>query len=384
MPHDAFSFLTAGEIRFGRGVAIDAAPWVAALGRHVLLVHGARGARAAWLDRALRDAGCAVTALACPHEPDLALIETGVALGRDVAVDVVVSTGGGAALDAGKAIAALIPATRPIMDHLEVVGQGLPLDRAPLPFVALPTTAGTGAEATRNAVIGVPQARRKVSLRDPRMLPNLAIVDPALTDGLPEAQTLASGLDAVTQVIEPYLSRRANLMTDALCRDAIPRGLRALCTVMADSTNAQARDDMAWVSLCGGLALSNAGLGAVHGLAGPVGGMSHAPHGAVCGALLPGVLSANAAAAMPDSALETRLQEVRNWIASALGCDADDAFGALSNWSSAQGLPRLDAMGVSHSDLPAIAAAAAGSSSMRANPVELTAETLQEILEQAM
>ncbi|MDR9486135.1 MAG: iron-containing alcohol dehydrogenase [Sediminimonas sp.] len=384
MPHDAFSFLTAGEIRFGRGGAADAAARVATLGRRVLLVHGARAARADWLNSALRDAGCTVTALACPREPDLALIEAGVALGRDAGAEVVVALGGGAALDTGKAVAALIPADRPIMDHLEVVGQGLPLDHAPLPFVALPTTAGTGAEVTRNAVIDVPQARRKVSLRDPRMLPDLALVDPALTDDLPAAQTLASGLDAVTQVIEPYLSRRANLMTDALCRDAIPRGLRALCSVMADGTDAQARDDMAWISLCGGLALSNAGLGAVHGLAGPVGGMSHAPHGAVCGALLPGVLSANAGAAVPGSVLDARLQEVRGWIAAALGCDAGDAFAALARWSSAQGLPRLGAMDVARADLPAIAAAAVGSSSMRANPVELTAETLQEILEHAM
>ena len=384
MHHDAFSFLTAGEIRFGRGGATDAAPRVAAIGRRVLLVHGARAERAAWLDRALRDAGCAVTALACPHEPDLPLIEAGVAHGREAGADVVVALGGGAALDAGKALAALIPAHRPVMDHLEVVGRGLPLDHAPLPFVALPTTAGTGAEVTRNAVIDVPQARRKVSLRDPRMLPDLALVDPALTDDLPAAQTLASGLDAVTQVIEPYLSRRANLMTDALCRDAIPRGIAALHAVMAQADDTQARDDMAWVSLCGGLALSNAGLGAVHGLAGPVGGMSHAPHGAVCGALLPGVLAANAAAAAPGSVPDTRLRQVRGWLAETLGCGADDAFAALARWSSERGLPRLGAIGVARADLPAIAEAAAGSSSMRTNPVELAPETLQEILIDAM
>ncbi len=380
MTENRFGFLTAGAIRFGRGTAAEVATAVAGRGRQVLLVHGASAVRSDWLRRDLAAAGCAVTALACPREPDLDLVMAGVAAARAARAEVVVSLGGGAVIDLGKAVAALVPATRPVLDHLEVVGQGLPLDHPPLPFVAVPTTAGTGAEVTKNAVISVPDARRKVSLRDDRMLPVLAVVDAGLTDGAPRAVTLASGLDAVTQVIEPYVSHRANRLTDALCRDAIPLGLAALVRLMAGE-DAGARDDMAWVSLCGGLALANAGLGAVHGLAGPIGGMSAAPHGAVCGVLLPHVLAANGAVATGQAA--ARIAEVRGWIAGCLGGAAADAPGTLAAWSAAQGLPGLGAMGLDRADLAAVADAAAGSSSMKANPVPLGAEVLRAVLVRA-
>jgi hypothetical protein len=166
------------------------------------------------------------------------------------------------------------------MDHLEVVGRGLPLTEAPLPFIAIPTTAGTGSEATKNAVIGLHDQGRKVSLRDDRMLARLAIVDPALTDGTPWAVTLASGLDAVTQVIEPFVSVKATPYTDAISAPAISAGLMALQR-LRQGEDQDARDALAWVSLSGGLALANAGLGAVHGLAGVIGGLCPAPHGAV-------------------------------------------------------------------------------------------------------
>lgn len=377
----AFSFMTATEIRFGRGVASEAPARIAALGPRVLLVHGASAERAAWLEEALEVAGCALATLATPGEPDTALIDSGLATARAHDAQVVVALGGGAAIDAGKAIAALTPATRPMLDHLEVVGRGLPLDAAPLPFVAMPTTAGTGAEVTRNAVIAVPEHRRKVSLRDPRMLPRLALVDPALTDRCPRAVTLASGLDAVTQVIEPYLSTRANPMTDALCRDAIPRGLTALKHLM-DGEDAGSRDAMAWVSLAGGLALANAGLGAVHGLAGPLGGLSGAPHGAICGTLLPHVLAANAAHAA-EAETRARMDEVRGWIAGTLGGAPADAFENLADWSRGAGLPGLEALGIDAAHRDAAAEAASASSSMKANPVPLSADALSELMEKA-
>lgn len=376
----ALTFQTAAKIQFGRGVAKGAAAAIAAFGRDVFLVHGATAARADRLKDALVEAGCRVTTFACVHEPDIAGVEAGVGAARAAGAEVIVALGGGAPIDLGKAVAALVPATRPMQDHLEVVGQGLPLDHAPLPFVALPTTAGTGAEVTKNAVINVPEARRKVSLRDDRMLPDLAIVDPALTDGAPRGVTLASGLDAVTQVIEPYICTKANRLTDVLCRDAIPLGLTALARLMSGE-DAQARDDLAWVSLCGGLALANAGLGAVHGLAGPIGGMSPAPHGAVCGVLLPFVLELNAAEAEPDAA--ARIAEVCGWIAGALGGAADDAPATLAKWSATHGLPRLGAMGLVREDLHAIAEAAGGSSSMKANPAVLSAAALHAVLERA-
>ncbi|MCX8509500.1 MAG: iron-containing alcohol dehydrogenase, partial [Rhodobacteraceae bacterium] len=254
------------RILFGRGQARQAGPAIAAYGRRVLLIHGANPARADGLAGALAQEGCALTRIACAHEPDLPLLEKTLEVARDRACDLVVSLGGGAAIDLGKAIAALAPQSTPPLDHLEAVGPALPLLAAPLPFVALPTTAGTGAEVTWNAVIDCPAHRRKVSLRDARMVARLAIIDPALTDHCPRAVTLASGLDAITQVIEPYLTPRATPYTDALCEKAIPSGLAALRRLM-QAEDREARDQMAWVSLSGGLALANAGLGAVHGLA---------------------------------------------------------------------------------------------------------------------
>ncbi|MDP5306075.1 iron-containing alcohol dehydrogenase [Paracoccus spongiarum] len=380
----AFSFATATEILFGRGQADQAAERIAALGRRVLLVHGRDPARSAVLRQAMVRDGCEVTSLTVAAEPEMAMIEAGLDHARGAQVAVVVAIGGGAVIDAGKAIAALLPATRPMLNHLEVVGQGLPLDHPPLPFIALPTTAGTGAEVTRNAVIGVPEHRRKVSLRDPRMLPRLAIVDPALTDGCPRVVTLASGLDAITQVIEPYVSTRASPLTDALCRDAIPRGLAALRRLMKDEDPA-ARDEMAWVSLCGGLALANAGLGAVHGLAGPLGGLTGAAHGAICGALLPHVLATNRRA-VADARLATRLDRVAGWIGAAFDRPAatvEEAAVLLADWSRKAGLPGLAALGIDDRAEDAAADAALSSSSMKANPADLTAADLRATLQAA-
>ena len=377
-----FAFVTATEILFGRGQSTAAPDRVAALGRRVLLVHGRDPGRSVGLAQGLRAAGCTVQALAVAQEPDMALIAAGVESAGDV--QVVVAMGGGAVIDAGKAIAALIPASRPMLDHLEVVGRGLPLDHPPLPFVAIPTTAGTGAEVTRNAVIGVPGQGRKVSLRDPRMLPRLAIVDPALTDGCPRGVTLASGLDAITQAIEPYVCTRANALTDALCRDAIPRGLAAIRRLM-EAEDAQARDEMAWISLCGGLALANAGLGAVHGLAGPLGGMTGAAHGAICGALLPHVLVANRDS-VTDAALAVRLDQVGGWIGAAFGhpdATVPTAAGLLADWARSAGLPGLAAQGIDAGAQAAAADAAASSSSMKANPAALTPAALRAAMQAA-
>jgi alcohol dehydrogenase class IV len=376
-----FAFATADMIRFGRGEAVQAVPALVALGKTVLLVTGATPARVGWLKDALEAEGVAVTVFSVAKEPDVALIESGVAVARIAQAAAVIAIGGGAVVDAGKAIAALTPATRPMLDHLEVVGQGLPLDVAPLPYAALPTTAGTGAEVTKNAVISVPDAQRKVSLRDPRMLPTLAIVDPALTDNCPRGVTLASGLDAVTQVIEPYLSSKANPLTDTICRDAIPKGLVAIQQIVA-SEDPDARDALAWVSLCGGLALANSGLGVVHGLAGPLGGLSDAAHGAICGALLPHGLRANAEAGN-DPVLQVRIAEVQGWIAQAFGGAAEDAVETLHHWSREAGLPGLDAQGITEATRAKAARDAVSSSSMKANPVALTEEQLLNLMERA-
>jgi len=368
------------SIECGRGCSTGAAAAIRTRGQRVLLVHGSRAERANWLVDALTARDAALETMACPREPDLALVEAGVKAGRAQGVEVVVALGGGAAIDLAKALAGLIPAHGAVLDYLEVVGRGAALDATPLPWVALPTTAGTGAEVTANAVIGVPKAQRKVSLRDPRLLADLAFVDPALTDDSPAPVTLASGLDAMTQVIEPYISRQANRFTDLLCRDAVPRGLRALQALM-QSESSTARDEMAWVSLCGGLALANAKLGAVHGLAGPLGGVLSAPHGAIAGALLPPVLHTNRALCQGESA--RRIDQVLDWIGEAFAVDRSHALEALAQWSRREGLPGLDAMGLRAADRGAIAEAATASSSMQGNPVTLSVSQLVEIMEAA-
>ena len=374
-----FQLLLPGRILFGRGEAAKTAGLAAGFGRRVLLVHGRDAARAAWLLADLNRSGCGVHALICAKEPDLPMLEAALAKARVFAPDVVIGLGGGAVLDLAKALAGLIPATGKVLDHLEGAGQGLPLIQNPLPFVAVPTTSGTGAEATKNAVIDVPAQRRKVSLRDDRMMARLAIVDPALTDGCPRGVTLSSGLDALTQVIEPYLCNRANPATDALARAAIPMALAALPALM-QGEDSGARDAMAWVSLSGGLALANAGLGAVHGLAGVIGGVTGAAHGAICGTLLPFVIAANRAA-MPAGPVAERLAEVDAMLSTAFG--GGPGTEALHRWSRRNGLPGLAALGLDAKDHGSVAAAAAGASSMKANPVVLPEAVLQAILRAA-
>lgn len=369
-----FTLTLPPKVRFGRGEALAAIPDIAALGERIALVHGASATRAEPVIRALEDAGLQVTPIACPGEPTLEMLTK--ALRAAQGAQAVVAVGGGAALDLGKALAALlpVPGVDP-MDHLEVVGRGLPLPAPPAPFVAIPTTAGTGSEATKNAVISVPEHRRKVSLRDDRMLPVLAVIDPSLTDGTPRPQTLASGLDAVTQVIEPFLSRRANPVTDALCREAIPRGLTALARLM-EAEDTAARDALALTSHLSGIALANAGLGAVHGLAGVIGGETGEPHGAICGRLLPHVLAANAEAADEDT--RTRIAAIDEMLDQAFGIRIDGLAGWIAHHGLTPGRPPLTAQ--TRAD---IADRSAASSSMKPNPVTLSPERLSQILEAA-
>lgn len=374
-----FTLSTPAQIIFGRGRADEALRHALTLGRRVLLVHGSHP----WADHAanvLRAAGADVFDLRASGEPDLPVLEAALAQGRAFGAEVVLAIGGGSVIDLGKAVAALIPGTRAPLAHLEVVGEGRPLDAAPLPFIALPTTAGTGAEVTKNAVIGA--LGRKVSLRDNRMLANLALVDPALTDRCPRAVTLASGMDALVQVIEPYLCNKSNPITDALARDAITKGMAALAVLMRGE-DSRARDDLALVSLFGGLCLANSGLGAVHGLAGVIGGVSAAPHGVICGRLLVPIFRANRAAAVSALADLTRYDEVETWISIGLDCPPERALETLETALDDWGLPRLGQW-LAGQDLARFAEMARASSSMKANPQDLALAVLEEAVRTAL
>lgn len=378
-----FDFLTAGHIRFGRGKAAESAKLARQYGTRVLLV---RGRSVPWVDTLatdLADVDCTVTEVFCSGEPDLPMLDAACDTARTAGIELVVAVGGGAVIDLAKAVAALVPSQSEVLDHLEGVGQGKPLTADPVPFIALPTTSGTGAEVTKNAVIAVPEAGRKVSLRDNRMLPDLAIIDPALTDNAPRSVTLSSGLDAVTQVIEPYLCNRTNPLTDALCRSAIPMGLAALAR-LEQGEDAAARDRMACVSLMGGMALANSGLGAVHGLAGVIGGRLGAPHGLICGRLLGPVLAANLNAIGASGPGRDRFDEVARWIGETLDVDTAAPFPELTGLLDRWGVARLGDWITPQTDLYRIATEASGASSMRANPVELSTESLVDIMREAI
>jgi alcohol dehydrogenase class IV len=288
-----FEFATASRIVFGAGTFKQAGTIAKAFGRSALVVVGKTAARAEPLVAQLEAAGVATELFRVESEPTTFHIRAGIERFREALCDLVVAFGGGSVLDAAKAIAGVATQPGELMDHLEVVGRGLPLTNPSLPVVAIPTTAGTGAEVTRNAVLASPEHRVKASLRSPHLLPRVALVDPELTLNLPPGLTASTGMDALTQLIEPYVSVRANAMTDAVCVEGMRRAARSLRRAFEQGNEAAAREDMALASLFGGLALANAGLGAVHGFAAPVGGMFPAPHGAVCAALLPGVMAAN-------------------------------------------------------------------------------------------
>lgn len=375
-----FQIAVPKSIIFGRGEARRQIAVIASHGRKLMLVHGSNGDRAAWLISELQSAGCDVHTVGCSNEPDLTIVESAVADCRARSIDAVVAIGGGAVIDLGKAIAGLVRNSGSVPDYLEIVGAGKPLDASPLPFIALPTTSGTGAEVTKNAVITIPEHRRKVSLRDNAMLADLVIVDPSLTDGCPGHVTLASGLDAITQLIEPYISCKANSFTDGLVSSALPAALTAIQELMKVESES-ARDAMSWASLASGMALANSGLGVVHGLAGVIGGMTGAAHGEICAALLAASLTVNRREAEIQAASIARLDEINAMLMANFGAQhGQTGFEKLDGFIRRNGIRPIDVLGLAQSDFDTVAKQAEGSSSMRGNPISLTEAQLVEIL----
>ncbi len=383
-----FEFATAARIVFGPGARREAAPAAAALGQRALLVTGQRPAPGEGLAADLRAAGLTVERWPVAGEPSAADVSAAVAQARAAEVEVVVAIGGGSVLDTGKAVAALLANGGDVLDYVEVVGRGQSLRQPSAPFIALPTTAGTGAEVTRNAVVSVSAHRLKASLRSPHMLPRLAIVDPELTYDLPPALTATTGLDALTQLLEPFVSSAANPLTDTLCREGLRRVAAALRHAVANGSDPAARSDMSLASLLGGLALANAKLGAVHGLAGPLGGwLPAAPHGALCGRLLPIVTAANLAALQsraPDSPALARYAEAARILTGRANARATDGATWLNDLVVELAPPGLAAYGLAPADIPALVPAAQQASSMRGNPIALTDGEITLILEQAL
>ncbi|MFO0549153.1 MAG: iron-containing alcohol dehydrogenase [Polyangiaceae bacterium] len=394
-----FEFATSQRIVFGEGAArglADAArallPGISQSRRVAFVVTGAHRDRYDELLATFDAAGFDLAFAQASGEPTVATAREATLLCRERNASLVLAIGGGSALDLGKAVAALAgntPAdTSPEpLDFLEVVGRGRPLAQPSLPFIAVPTTSGTGAEVTRNAVLLDEATRVKASLRSEHMLPRLALVDPELTYSAPPAVTAATGMDALTQVLEPFVSPAATPITDALAREVLPRAPAALRRAFACGDDATARRDLSLLSLFGGLSLANAKLGAVHGFAAPLGGVLGAPHGAICARLLPEVIEVNLAALRARAPEHPSLERYAQ-VARMLGGDstliADDAVTITRALAVELGVAPLSRYGLDSSNLESIAAAAAKASSMRGNPVELTAAERVAILERAL
>jgi alcohol dehydrogenase class IV len=375
-----FEFATAARILFGEGTIRQVPAAVASLGRRALLVTGASPDRAAPLQKALEAAHISTVPFSVPGEPTLDLIRSAP---RDC--DFVIGFGGGSALDAAKALAALMTNPGDLMDYLEVIGNGRPLVNRAAPCITIPTTAGTGSEVTRNAVLASPFHRVKASLRSPSMLPLLAVVDPELTYGLPPAITASTGLDALTQLIEPYVSVRSNPMTDQFCVEGMRRVATALPRVWENPADSEARGDMSWASLLGGMALANAGLGAVHGFAAPIGGMWTAPHGAVCAALLPYAMEVNIRALRARAPEKlTRYDDVARLITGRPQATATEGVTWVATMCRMLEIPPLRTYGVEEGDIHVLVDKAALASSMKGNPIVLNEEELCEIVSRAL
>ncbi|MDQ3035633.1 MAG: iron-containing alcohol dehydrogenase [Myxococcota bacterium] len=388
----AFELATAARIVFGDGtvarlpaLARELAP-SDARGRAMVIV-GRSVARHGALLGALDAVGLDVTTFSVSGEPTIEVARAGTEEARRARCTLVIAIGGGSVLDAGKAIAALAANDGEVLDYLEVIGRGKPLTQRSLPLIAVPTTAGTGSEVTKNAVLADPHERVKVSLRSEHMLPRIALIDPELTWSVPPDVTASTGLDALTQVLEPFVSIAASPLTDPFCREGMVRAARSLRRAFERGDDREARSDLALASLFGGIALANAKLGAVHGFAGPIGGSFESPHGAVCARLLPFVIEANVAALRaraPQSPVLARYDEVARLLTGREDACAEDAIAWTHELATALEIPPLREYGMRATDLDTVADKSARASSMKGNPIVLEKRELLAILERAL
>ena len=384
---NAFEFATDDRIIFGAESAARIPDMARGLGTRAFLVLDQFSEPAAGVVDALAEQELLAATYHVYGEPSTDSVAEGVDLARQAECDVVIAVGGGSVIDTGKAVAALVANGGQPLDYLEVVGLGKSLAKPSLPLVAAPTTAGTGAEVTKNAVLKVPDKAVKVSLRSAYMLPTVAVVDPLLTLTMPPHVTASTGLDALTQCLEPYVSCQSNPLTDAIAVAGLHRAARSLRKAYEDGDDVEARTDMALTSLFGGLALANAKLGAVHGFAGVLGGMYPAPHGIVCARLLPFVVETNVRALEsrdPHSPLLSRFGEVAKIVTGDEAATVAQGVDWIQELCGALGVPGLAEFGVVEADFPEIVSKSQPASSMRGNPLPLTDEELTAILHQAL
>ncbi len=387
MSRASFEFATVPRIVVGAGTSADVPKMTAGLGTRVLLCTGGHPERHQDIMDAL---SLPFAVVPVTGEPTVDVARAAVAAAREFAADVVLAIGGGSVIDLGKATAALLANGGDPLDYLEVVGEGRPLTERALPAIAVPTTSGTGSEVTANAVLASRQHSVKASLRSPSMLPAIAVVDADRTAGCPPEVTAASGLDALTQCLEPFVSPLATPLTDGLALQGLRRAASGLRRAYANGGDRAARADMAVCSLVSGMALANAKLGAVHGFAGVLGGMTQAPHGAICASLLAPVIEANVAALqrLDTDAAQDALEKYRGAAVALTGRDdawVADGIDWIRDTVRELSVPGLAGLRI---DLDAAAAErvvaeAKASSSMKGNPVTLSDAELHGVLDAA-
>lgn len=378
-----FEFATASRIIFGMGTFKEVVPIATARGRRAFVITGKSLSRIQPLLEQLEKGGIQISIFSVSGEPDIHLITEGIQQARKAKAEIVISIGGGSVIDAGKAIAILLTNGGELLDFLEVIGRGKSFTQPSLPFIAIPTTSGTGAEVTRNAVLLVPEQKVKVSLRSPLMLPYLALVDPELTCSMPPELTATTGLDALTQLLEAFVSNKANPLTDGICREGLRIAGCSLQRAYENGNDFTARENMSLASLLSGLALANSGLGAVHGLAGPIGGMFPLSHGLICASLLVSVCRVNISALKrraPDSPALSRYSEAARILTGINSANSEDLIYWLKEICIALKIPSLSRLGIPTDEFQTIIAKAINSSSMKGNPITLTEEELAEIL----
>lgn len=383
---ERFEFATATRILFGPGVLKEVGAAARDMGKRAMLFLGLPEEQLELLYTSLEGRQVSWVPFQVKTEPTVDLVRQALGIARREGCDLTIGCGGGSAMDNAKAVAALLANGGDPLDYLEVIGRGQTLEKPSAPCIAIPSTAGTGAEVTRNAVLGATDQRVKVSLRSATMLPRLALVDPSLTYGLPPEVTANTGLDALTQLVEPYVSNKATPITDALCREGMQMVACSLQRAYIDGKNETARQEMSLASLYGGLALANAGLGGAHGFAGPIGGMFTAPHGAICARLLPFVTRANLKALnqrAPELPALARYDQVARLLTGDPAATAEQGVNWLFDLCTALNVHPLRDYGITLTDIPLIVSKSAVASSMKANPIVLTTEELTDIILQA-
>ncbi|MGE0082575.1 MAG: iron-containing alcohol dehydrogenase [Thiohalomonadaceae bacterium] len=394
MEFPSFAIATLPRLAFGEGRIAELPGFIAEYGRKVLLVTGARAFRATphWqrLIDALKADGIELESFSVSGEPSPALVDEAVQRFHRSGIEVVVGIGGGSVIDAAKAIAGLLPSGRSVLDFLEDVGRGLPYTGPSTPFIAVPTTAGTGSEATKNAVLSMRgHGGYKKSFRHEQLVARVALVDPALLASCPPQHVAAQGMDAFTQLLESYVSVRANPFTDGLALSGLRAVKQGFMDAWRGGDSAAARNGraaMAYAAYVSGVTLAQVGLGSVHGLAQPLGAFFPVPHGVACGTTVAAATAANIAALRardPQGPGLRRYAEVGRLLSDkpceddAAACDA--LVQVLMQWTEQLGLPRLSAYGVSEADLPRIVQASRNNS-MKTNPVLLTDEEIAAIV----